>query len=226
MLTRETQIAMFRARYNSDSKTLCALHPQFLKAKNYPAALLCLDQTFSSTLPQHGTTVVDPGPGISLNFAYFELLDRLRREDHLDPGSIRQKIFAFQSREDDRFFIPTNSFLHIVFALKPDALQEKGGCIVTHEELKHTLDREIPEYIRLRAKDQHNAYRRKLGAIPVSQWQQGENARNRTANSSISGPRRSQSAWFNARIQSVLTEIRILNLTGFHPRGVIMCVYR
>lgn len=216
---------MFRARYNSDSKTLCSLHPQFIKAKNYPAALLCLDQTFSSTLPLHGTAVVDPGPAISLNFAYFELLDRLRREDNLDPGSMRQKIFAFQTREDDRFFIPTNSFLHIVFSLKPDALQEKGGCIVTHQELKHALDREIPEYIRLRAKDQHNAYRRKLGADPcIPMATRGECSKQDCPFQHIR-PEKITAAWFNARVRSVLTEIRLLNLTGFHPRGVIVFVY-
>ena len=217
----EPQIAMFRARHKGDFKTLHFLYPRFTRAENYPAALLCLDPTFISTLPLQNSTTVDHGPELLLHFAYFQLLDRLRREDHLDPGSMRQKVFAFQSREDDRFFIPANSLLHTVFAPRPETTREHGGCIVTHEELRRVLDREVPEYIHLRAKQQNNAYRRKLGSYPcMTMVTRGECSREdcqfqhekMTVN------------WFNARIRSVLMEIRILNLTGFHPKGVIMCV--
>ena len=219
----EPQIAMFRARHKGDFKTLHFLYPRFTRAENYPAALLCLDPTFISTLPLQNSTTVDHGPELLLHFAYFQLLDRLRREDHLDPGSMRQKVFAFQSREDDRFFIPANSLLHTVFAPRPETTREHGGCIVTHEELRRVLDREVPEYIHLRAKQQNNAYRRKLGSYPcMTMVTRGECSREdcqfqhekMTVN------------WFNARIRSVLMEIRILNLTGFHPKGVIMCVVR
>ena len=215
---------MFRARYKGDFQTLHFLHSYFIQAENHPAALLCLDPTFTSTLPQHSAPAIDPGPELSLNFAYFELLDRLRRGDDLNPGSMRQKIFAFQSREDDRFFISTNSYLHTVFAPRSDTAHEKGGCVVTHEELKRTLDHKISEYIHLRATQQHNAYRRRLGADPcMTMVIRGECSRKECKFQHIQ-PEKMTANWFNARIRSVLMEIRILNLAGFRFRGFFTCV--
>ena len=212
---------MFRARHEGDFKTLHFLHPRFTQAENYPAALLCLDPTFISTLPLQNTTAVDHGPELLLHFAYFELLDRLRREDRLHPGSMRQKVFAFQSRGDDRFFIPANSFLHAGFSSRPETGQEQGGCVVTHEELRRVLDRVVPEYIHLRAKQQNSAYRRRLGSYPcMTMVTRGECSREGCQFQH----EKMTVTWFNARIRSVLMEIRILNLTGFHPKGVIMCV--
>ena len=215
---------MFKARYETDSKTLRVLHPKFIRAKNYPAALMCLDSAFASTLPSQGAPPTDPGPDLRLHFAYFELLDRLRREDSLDTGSIRQKVFAFQPREDDRFFVPANSFLHTIFLSRPDAMQEKGGCVVTQEELTRILDREIPEYIRLRAKQQNNAYRKRLGATPcLTMATKGECPKVDCQFQHVR-PEKMTVSWFNARIQFVLTEIQILNLADFHPKGAILCV--
>ncbi|KAF9778765.1 hypothetical protein BJ322DRAFT_1114103 [Thelephora terrestris] len=208
------ETAMFRARHNEDLETLRILHPLFIQAGNYPAALLCLDPIFASTLPLQGVTAVDYGPELLLHFAYFQLLDRLRREDRLNPGSMRQKIFAFRSPEDDRFLIPARSFLHAVIAP-----QRQGDCTVTHERLSRVLDREIPEYIHLRAKRQHDAYRWKLGGVPcMTMATRGECSRQdcQFRHEKITV------YWFNSRIRSVLMEIRILNLTGFHPKGVII----
>lgn len=215
---------MFRARHKGDFKTLHSLYPWFIQAKNYPAALLCLDPTFLSTLPQRGTTAIDPGPEFSLHFAYFELLDCLRREDKLDPGSMRQKIFAFQPSEDDRFFIPTNSYLYTAFATRSG--QEEGGCVVTHEELKRTLEKKILDYIHHRATQQHNAYRRRLGNDPcMTMVTKGECSRKGCQFQHIR-PEKMTSNWFNARIRTVLMEIRILNLAGFRFRGFFTCVSR
>jgi hypothetical protein len=172
---------------------------------------LCLDPTFTSTLPPHSVTPVDPGPELLLHFAYFELLDRLRREDRLDPGSMRQKVFALQSRENDQFFIPAESLLRV------------GRGLITHEKLRRVLNHEIPEYIYLRAKQQHTAYRRKLGSYPcMTMVTRGECSRPGCQFQHIR-PEEMTVSWFNARIRSVLLEIRILNLAGFRPKGVIMC---
>lgn len=184
---------------------------------------MCLDSAFTSTLPPQGVPIANPEPELILHFTYFELLDRLRREDCLDTGSIRQKVFAFQQREDDRFFIPANSLLHAVFISKPDATQEKRGCVVTHEELRRVLDHEIREYTYLRAKQQNNAYRKRLGAAPCLATMKGECMKPDCQLQHIR-PDKMTADWFNARIQLVLTEIQILNLAGFHPQGAILCV--
>lgn len=215
---------MFRARHNADFKTLRALHPKFIGVGNYSAALLCLDPIFAPTLPQQGAPTVDPGPEISFHSAYFELLDHLRRDDRLDADSVRQKVFAFQPVQDDRFFVPANSFLHAILISKPDTTQEKGGCVVTHEELRRVLDGEIHDYIRLRAKQQHNAYRRRLGAAPcLTMVARGECPKGDCQFQHLR-PEKMTVSWFNARVRLVLKEIRILNLAGFHPPGVITCV--
>ena len=213
---------MFRARYQGDFRALRVLYSQFVRVENYPAALLCLDPTFISTIPPHGSTALVSGQDLSLHLDYFELLDRLRRGDSLDPGSIRQKVFAFQPRENDRFFLPANGFLHAVFASRPETLQEKDGCVVTHEELRSVLDREILEFIRLRAKLQHNAYRRRIGADPcMAMFTRGECSRQDCQHQHIR-PEKMTVGWLNDRVRSVLTEIRILNLAGFHRTGVIV----
>ena len=137
------------------------------------------------------------------------------------PGSMRQKVFAFQSRDDDRFFVPANSFLHAVFVPRSETVQEQGGCVVTHEELRRVLDREISEYIHLRAKLQHDAYYWKLGSVPcmtMVTWGECSRQDCQFQHEKITVN------WFNARVRSVLMEIRILNLTGFHSMRVIMCV--
>ena len=215
---------MFRARHEARFKTLRFLHPKFIEVENYSAALLCLDPIFPSTLPQQGAPTVDTDPDLSSHFAYFELLDRLRREDRLDAGSVRQRVFALQPREDDRFFIPAKSFLHAVFVPKLVTVQEQDGCVVTHEELRYTLDREIPDYIRLRAKQQHNAYRRRLGAAPCLTMVARGECTKADCQSQHLRPEKITVGWFNARIRLVLREIRILNLANFHPMRVIMCV--
>ena len=219
----ETQVAMFRARHKTDFKTLRVLHLKFIGVGNYSAALLCLDPIFTSTLPLQDSPIVDPEPDLSFHFAYFELLDRLRREDHLDASSLRQKVFAFQPRQDDRVFVPANSFLHAVFVPKLVTLQEKDGFIVTHEELGRALDREIPEYIHLRAKQQNNAYRRRLGTAPCLTMVARGECQKAGCQFQHLRPENITVGWFNARIQLVLKEIRLLNLAGFHPLGVILC---
>jgi hypothetical protein len=106
--------------------------------------------------------------------------------------------------------------LHTVFAQ-----QGQGGCVVTHEELRRVLDREVPKYTYLRAKRQHEAYCWKLGGIPcmaMVTWGGCLRQDCQFQHEKITVD------WFNTRVRSVLMEIRILNLTGFHPMGVIMCV--
>lgn len=216
------QITMFRARHKADLKTLRDLHLKFVEVENYPAALLCIDPVFSSTLPAYGAPLADPGPEISFHSAYFELLDRLRREDSLDVGSFRQRVLALQPRQDDRFFIPVNSFLHAALVLKSDTLQEKGGCVVTHEGLRRVVSREVRDYIRLRAKQQHNAYRRRLGATPCLTMLAGGGCSEAGCRFQHLRPEKITVGWFNARIRLILKEIQILNSAGFHPPGVIL----
>jgi len=236
---------MFKARHKDEFQTLRVLHPKFIKEGNYSAALLCLDRVFASTLPTtQGALTADPGPELSLHLGYFELLDRLRREDCLDTGSIRQKVFAFQPRQDDRFFIPTNTFLHTVFLSKPDTVREDGGFVVAHEELRRALDHEIPVFIHDRAKEQHNAYRRRLGTAPCLTYMiRGEcrtRDRQQDRKQDLRRDRKQDQKkdcqfqhlrpdemtveWFNTRVQSVMMEMRILNLAGFYPKGVILYV--
>ena len=220
------QFAMFKAMHKADFQTLCDLYPDFIKDEHWSAALLCLDPIFASTLPAKGVTVADPGPNLSLHLAYSKLLDRLRREDCLDTGSMRQRVLAFQSCEDDLFFIPTNSFLHEVFLPDPDPTQERDDCIVTHEELRRALEEKIPVFIHDRAKCQNNAYRRKLGTIPCTTYiTRGECSK--AADCQYQHLRQEQitAEWFNARVRLVLTEMQILNLAGFRPKGVMMCVF-
>ena len=213
---------MFRARHKADFKTLRVLHLKFIGVKNYPAALLCLDPIFTSTLPLQGTPTVDLEPDLSFHFAYFDLLDRLKCEDRLDVGSVRQKVFAFQPREDDRFFVAANSFLYAALILKPDTMQVKGGCIVTHEELRHVVDLKILDYIHLRAEQQHGAYRGRLGATPcLTMVATGECQKAGCLFQHLQ-PEMITVGWFNARINLVLKEIRILNLAGFRLKGVIV----
>ena len=142
----------------------------------------------------------------------------------MNAGSVRQKVLAFQPRQDDRFFIPANSFLHTVFMSKADTVQEKGGSVVTHEELRRVLDHEIPDYIRLRAKQQNNAYRKRLGAAPCLAMVTRGDCSKADCQFQHLRPEKITASWFNARVQLVLKEIRILNLAGFHPIGAIVCV--
>ena len=215
---------MFKARHEARFKTLRFLHPKFIEVENYSAALLCLDSIFPSTLPQQGAPTVDMEPDLSFHFTYFELLDRLRREDRLDAGSVRQRVFAFQPCQDDRFFIPANSFLHTVFVRGLVTMQEEDGCIVTHEELRGVLDREIPDYIRFRAKQQHNAIFRRLGAAPCLTTVARGDCKKTDCQLQHLRPQKITASWFNARVRLVLKEIQILNLANFHPMGVIVCV--
>ena len=220
----QEQIAMFRARHEADFKTLRALYPKFIRAKNDSAALLCLDPIFIPSLPLRGAATVDPERELTLHLAYFELLDRLWREVLLDAESFRRKVFGFQPRQDDRFFVPANTFFHVVFAPNPDAVQENDGYVVTHEELRRALDSRISEYICLRAKEQNNAYRRRLGVAPcLTMVARGECLKPECQFQHFQ-PEKITVGWFNTRIQLVLKELQILNLAGFHRKGVILCV--
>jgi hypothetical protein len=84
------------------------------------------------------------------------------------------------------------------------------------------LDREILEFIRLRAKLQHNAYRWRLGTNPcMAMFTRGECSKQDCQYQHIR-PEKMTAGLFNDRVRCVLTEIRILNLAGFHPTGVIV----
>ena len=168
--------------------------------------------------------MVDHGPDLSFHLTYFELLDRLRREYSLDAGSIRQKVFAFQLRQEDRFFVPANSILHAAFMSNAGIVPEKGGCVVTHEELRRVLDQKIPDYIRLRGKQQNDAYQRRLGASPcLMMVARGECPRSDCQFQHLR-PEQITVDWFNSRVRLVLKEIQVLNLAGFHPLGVVQWV--
>ena len=85
------------------------------------------------------------------------------------------------------------------------------------------LDREILEFIRLRAKLQHNAYCRRLGTDPcMDMFTRGECHSKQDCQYQHIRPEKMTVGWFNHRVRSVLTEIRTLNWAGFHPTGVIV----
>ncbi|KAF9641871.1 hypothetical protein BDM02DRAFT_3264649 [Thelephora ganbajun] len=129
---------------------------------------------------------------------------------------MRQRVFAFQPREDDRFFIPANSFLRAVFVPKPDIAQEKGGCVVTHEELRRTLDREISEYIHLRAKQQHNTYRRRLGAAPCPTVVTRDECPKPDCQFQHIRPEEETTGWFNARTRPSCASLGLMSPPFFY----------
>jgi len=109
---------------------------------------------------------------------------------------------------------------------RADIVQEKGGCVVTHEELRRALDHKIPDYIRLRGKQQNDAYRRRLGAAPCLTMITRGDCPKADCQFQHLRSEKITAAWFNARVRLVLKEIQILNLAGFHPMGAILCVSR
>jgi hypothetical protein len=103
---------MFEAIQRDDRASLRTLAKAFIGTGNDPAALLCLDHTFSSPLKLRNLSLVEVQAPLSLYLDYIRLLNKFRRDQSLAEGSNRQRLFGFRVLGRDRYLVPEHTLLH------------------------------------------------------------------------------------------------------------------
>ena len=145
---------MFKAIRNADHASLRTLAKIFIGAGNYPAALLCLDNVFSSPPRLRNLPLTGVRASLSLYLDYIRLLNKLRRDGSLAQGSARQRLFGFQVLEWNSYLVPEQSSLYKKLTNQSGSSRKSmGGYICNYDE----LSRSITHFILSRASERTKA---------------------------------------------------------------------
>ncbi|KAF9642213.1 P-loop containing nucleoside triphosphate hydrolase protein, partial [Thelephora ganbajun] len=152
------ELTMFQAIRRADRVALRTLSKTFIGTGNNPAALLCLDHAFSSTLNLRDLSLVEIQALLSLYLDYIRLLDKFLRDESLAKGSNHQRLFGFQPLEENRYLVPKRTLLHGKLANQSGlGGQSTEGYRCGFDELRRGIVHIIKSRISDRTKIQNDA---------------------------------------------------------------------
>jgi hypothetical protein len=158
---------MFKAIQRADHASLRTLARTFIRTRNDPAALLCLDHVFSLPLTLLKLSFVEIQAPLSLFLGYIRLLNKFRRDESFSEGSNHQKLFGFQVLEGDRYLAPTHTFVYEKLANQSGTSGKSvDGYMCSYEELSWCIVQLISSRIRNRTEMQNGACRDVHGFSP------------------------------------------------------------
>ena len=103
---------MFKAIQRASRVSLRTLARAFIGMGNDPAALLCLDHFFSSSLRLQNLPLAEVEASLSLYLDYISLLNKFWQDESLAQGSSHQKLFGFQVLGDNHYLVRRHTVLH------------------------------------------------------------------------------------------------------------------
>ncbi|KAJ4470931.1 hypothetical protein J3R30DRAFT_3531939 [Lentinula aciculospora] len=106
------EVAMFLAIVDNDRTTLRKLGIVFLRANNFPPALLCLDHYYNTPLPFHNLTVYQMADELDLFRQYSQLLLNLTKNPRPADQLGLCKLFGLQKLSDSHILLSAGSYLH------------------------------------------------------------------------------------------------------------------
>jgi hypothetical protein len=220
---------MFEAIQRVDRTSLCALAKNFVKTRNDPAALLCLDHVFSSPLELQNLPLVKVYASLSLYLDYIRLLNKFRRDESLVQGSNNQRLFGFQDLGGDRYLVPEHTLLHEKLTKqsgpsKRSANEYRCG----HDELSRVINKLISGRIDNRTEIQNTACREIHGFSPCLQLlvQKECNPPEGKGPCTFQHIQSEQLTvdWYRTRIRLILLQFQILGLARYYDWDVRKCV--
>ena len=217
---------MFEAIQHVDYESLRVLAKRFIKARNDPAALLCLDHFFSSPLRLGKLSHADIYALLSLYFEYVRLLDRLWRDDSLAEDSNHQRLFGFQVLEEDRYLAPKHTLVHEILTKHSGANKGSAdGHACTYNEMTRGIVEIISSRIENRTEFLNSACYDVRGFSPCLKFMvRGECERGESCNFQHIRQDHFTVEWYHARIRLVLLQFQILNLARYYPWRVVKYV--
>lgn len=216
---------MFEAIQRADRTTLRALAKSFLGIGNEPAALLCLDNFFSSPLKLRDLPLPEVQALLSLYLDYIRLLKKIRRDDSLGEGSNRQRLFGFRVQGGNRYLVPEHTLLHKKFSGRfGSSKKDTSGHEWSYGDLHLAITQLISSWIHDRTEMENNACCEVHGFSPCLRF---------LVQNKCSPPRRNESCafqhiqpkqltddWYDARVRLILLQLEILDLTNYCERDV------
>lgn len=195
----------------------------FLKRSNRTAALMCLDHLFSQAPSFQKATLMETESLLSRYLTYVRHLDQLWRDDQFSEGSNCQKIFAFEVQQEDRYLLPSNTFLHRSVSNMRGILNDPPSeYICSREELGHVISTAILERIKMRVKIQEHACRGTRGFSPcLNTLFPGRNCFNESCQFQHTPPNEITLDWFHARLRFLFLEFQILRLAQLFEKTVM-----
>lgn len=204
---------MFHAIQRPDHGALRALAKIFLRTKNDPAALLCLDHAFSSPLKLQNLPLSEVQASLTLYLDYVRLLNKFRRDESFVNDSNHQRLFGFRVLRENRWVVPKHAILHGKLAsMCGSTRQSVDGC--GFDELRRGITAILESRIRVRTVAQNKACCRVLGLSPCLRLLvQGEcnlpSGQGGCALQHIK-PRRLSVDWYHTRLCLILLQFQIL----------------
>ena len=197
----------------------------FLRRSNSAAALVCLDHVFSRAPSLRKATLMETESLLSLYLTYVRQLDQLWRDCRLSEGSNRQKVFAFDMQQEDRYLVPKNTFIHgKVSAARGIVNDPPPEYVCSHEELGRITSNAILRHIESRVKTQEYACHETRGFSPCLYTLIGRICSNEHCPFQHIQPNAITSEWFHARLRFLLLEFQILRLAQLFDKRVMQYV--
>lgn len=220
------QLAMFEAIQRADHASLCVLAKTFIKAKNDPAALLCLDHALSSPLRLAKLSHAEIHTLLSFYLEYVRLLDRLWRDDSLAEGSKHQRLFGFQVLGEDRYLAPMHTLVHEILTRQSGTNEESAdGLACTYNEITSGIVEIISSRIYNRTESLNRACRDVHGFSPcLSFMVRGHCKWGESCDFQHIQPGHLTVEWYHSRIRLILLQLQILNLARYYPWPVLKYV--
>jgi hypothetical protein len=217
---------MFEAIQRIDHKTLCVLAKTFIKARNDPAALLCLDYVFTSPLRLRNLSHADIHALLSLYLEYVRLLDRFYRDNSLAEGSKHQRLFGFQVQGDNRYLAPKHTRVYEILTEQSGTDEESAdGFACTYNDITRGIVQLISGRIYNRTKFLNSACREVRGFSPcLSFMVRGQCKWGESCYFQHIQQDHLTVEWYHARVRLILLQLQILNLARYYPWPVLKYV--
>jgi len=216
---------MFKAIQRTDRAHLRALAETFFQMKNDSAALLCLDHLFSSPLRLRNLPLDKVEASLDLYLDYLYLLNKLRREESLAPGSARQRLFRFQVLGYSRYLVPKQSSLYKKSRNQSSSRKESTeGHECDYDELCRSINHFISNRALNRTKIQDDAFRdvHRFSPCPQSLVQRKCSPPEGMEPCPFQHvqPEELTADWYHARLRLILLQLQILNSAGYDDLDV------
>jgi len=158
---------MFQAIGRVDRTSLRTLAKTFIDMENLPAALLCLDNVFSSRPKLQYLPLSEVQESLSTYLDYIRLLNKSWSDESLAQGSNHQRLFGFQALRGNRYLVPRHTALHDQLTdLYGPSAKGTDGYECSYEELRQDITQFISRRIQDRTEAQNGACRDVHGFSP------------------------------------------------------------
>ena len=213
---------MFEAIQRDDHTSLRVLTRTFIETGNDPAALLCLDRVFSSSIKLSGLSHAEIHAVLSLYLKYVRLLDRFLRDDSLAEGSKHQKLFGFQVLGEDRYLAPKHTLVYEILGTNEESAD---GYVCTYNDINWGIIQLILRRIRMRTEYLNGLCRDIRGFSPcLSFMVRGQCKWEESCGFQHIQPDDFTVEWYHSRIRLILLQLQIINSARYYHWPVLKYV--